>query len=286
MKVQVYVAALLLCCVGQSCNIINPAEKIPTYIRIDSIAVKTDNYGKTGTTTSKITSAWVYVNNSLVGAFDIPSNIPVLIDKASTISIAPGIDYSGLKNYQATYPFYTFDTFYVSPSNGKVLNHTAVVKYTDAAQFRWNGDFETGNKFQKVNAYKTEDTGIVRVTDVSKVFEGGASGYLYMNSVHPSSENISVEDITIAKGESYLEVNYKCNVDFVVGMQTTKNGDIVYEYFTGLKANETWKKAYIGLNNFTGKYSGAPYHIMIKSSLPDGQTDGYVLLDNLKVVSY
>lgn len=286
MKLKVYVAAILLCCVWQSCNIINPAEKVPTYIRIDSITVKTDDYSRTGSPASKITSAWVYVDNSLVGVFDIPSTVPILIDKSAKVALAPGVDYSGFKNYVSTYPFYTFDTFYVSPSQGKAVQHSGAVKYSDASQFRWFGDFETGNKFQNVNADKDEDTSIVRVTESSKVFEGGASGYIYMDATHPSSENINTDDIKIPGGEAYLELNYKCNTPFVIGMQTTTGGQVVYEYFTGIKANETWNKVYVGLSTFTGKYKGSAYHIMIKSVLEEGQSNGYVLLDNMKVVTY
>lgn len=286
MKVQFLIAAMLLCCVWQSCNIINPKEKIPTYIKLDSFSVKTNDYSRTGSINSKITGAWVYVNNSLIGAFDIPSTIPVIIDKPSIVSIAPGVDYSGFKNYMSTYPFYTFDTFQISPSNGNVIAHSGSVKYSDAAIFRWIGDFETGNKFQKVNTAKVEDTGMVRVSSADKVFEGGASGYIYMDSNHPTSESISTDDIQIPSGEAYLELNYKCNTTLNIGLQTVVGSDIVYEYLIGIKPNENWNKLYLNLASFTGKYKGSAYHIMIKTGLQEGQSNAYVLFDNFKVVTY
>jgi hypothetical protein len=286
MKLQFLAAAVLLCCVWQSCNIINPKEKVPTYIRLDSFSVKTNDYSRTGSVSSKITGAWVYVNNSLIGAFEIPSTVPIIIDNKSTVSIAPGIDFGGLKNYMATYPFYTFDTFQVSPSNGSIITHSGVIKYSDAANFRWIGDFETGNKFQKVNTATVSDTSMVRISSADKVFEGGASGYIYMDSNHPTSENISTDDITIPSGEAYLEVNYKCNTTLNIGLQTVVSGDIKYEYLMGIKPNENWNKLYLNLSSFTGKYKGTAYHIMIKSGLQDGQSNAYVLFDNFKVVTY
>jgi hypothetical protein len=286
MKLQFVTAAMLLCCVWQGCNIINPKEKIPTYIKLDSFNVKTNDYSRTGSVSSKITGAWVYVNNSLIGGFELPCTVPIIIDKSSIVTISPGIDYSGFKNYMATYPFYTFDTFHVSPSNGGVIAHSGTIKYSDAANFRWIGDFETGNKFQKVNTAKPEDTSMVRVSALDKIFEGGASGYIYMDSNHPTSENISTDDIVIPSGEAYLEVNYKCNTTFNIGLQTVVSGDIAYEYLIGIKPNENWNKIYLNLAPFTGKYKGAAYHIMIKSGLQDGQSNAYVLFDNFKVVTY
>ena len=285
MKVKVLIAAMLIGCFVQSCNIINPAEKIPTYIRIDSVTVKTDNYTKTGSTSSKITSAWVYANNSLVGVFDVPARVPILIDGNSIVTIAPGISINGLKDFQAVYPFYSFDTFSVAPSPGNIIPRASKVQYTDIAQFKWMEDFETGSKFQEINAYIDEDTSLVRVTESSKVFEGKASGYIYLNSAHTKSEIINIDDINITKGEAYLEINYKCSIPFEVGLQTTKSASIVYEYIAGAKATDTWKKLYIGLSDFTSRNQGPIYHVMIKTVLPDGTTEGFVSVDNLKVIS-
>src|SRR5688572_13194974 len=107
MRVKALIAAILLAFAMQSCNIINPAEKVPTFVRLDSIRVTTDSLVKTGTPSSKISSAWVYVNNDIVGVYDLPASIPLLIDANASVAIAPGINYTGLKDYQSIYPFYT-----------------------------------------------------------------------------------------------------------------------------------------------------------------------------------
>lgn len=270
----------------QGCNIINPAEKIPTYIRLDSFKVKTPDPSRTGSGSSRITSAFVYVNNAFVGAYDVPATVPLMIDKDAVVTIGAGINYSGLKSYQYLYPFYYNDTVTVKYAPGTTMHHTAYAKYTEAALFRWIEDFETGNTFVKIDENNASDTTLVRTTDASKVFEGGGSGQMLLSSTKPSSQNINNKDITIKKGDAFIEVNYRCNVPFQVGLQTTKSGSVYYEYIAGANVSETWGKLYIGLQSFLGTYDVSSCRVMIKASLPDGQTSGYVYLDNIKVISY
>ena len=43
---------------------------------------------------------------------------------------------------------------------------------------------------------------------------------------------------------------------------------------------------YVELGTYTGKYPGKDYKVLIKTSLPDGMSSGYVLIDNIKIVTY
>ncbi len=271
---------------SQSCNIINPAEQVPTYIKVDSFKITSDDLNKTGSTSSKIAGVWVYVNNSLVGAYDIPGTIPVLADKNANIIMTPGISYSGLKSYLTRYPFYTADTFTLNATPGSTITRTATGHYTEAAQFQWKEDFETGNSLLKLNDNSTTDTSIVRTSDPAKVYEGGGSGYVYLTQGRPSSESINNRDIKVTAGEAYIEISYKCNTSFEIGLQTTISGQIYYEYLAGVKASAEWNKIYIGIQPFTGKYNATNVRILLKTKLPEGAGDAYVLLDNLKLISY
>jgi hypothetical protein len=285
--------AFFICLLATGCNFINPAEKTPTYIRIDSFQFNNPNPQVTGSSSRKITSAWVYFNNQTVGVFDIPGIIPVLADKVGQIQINAGVTFNGLKNYQVIYPFYSFDSFSITPSNGQVISYTPKVSYINAAQFRFIEDFEVGNKFIEADNSSTSDTSLIQVTkntDASKVFEGNGSGYIFLTTDKPNSEVINNVDFYIPQGQAYLELNYKCSVDFAVGLEITGADGTVYTYYTaGAKASESWNKFYIGLQDILNTYSAykpKSYRVMIKAVLPSEQTNGYVLLDNIKVVSF
>ena len=68
-----------------SCEIYNPAEPIPAYIHIDKITLA-KNYsgfpnsstGDEGSLSNKITDAWVYIDEQLIGCFVSSILIPLL----------------------------------------------------------------------------------------------------------------------------------------------------------------------------------------------------------------
>lgn len=285
-KTLLLITPLLILFVS-ACNT-NKSEPIPTYVKIDSLILDVANPTVQGTANHNITSVWMYYNNQPVGIFDIPCYVPVITEgEKGTLSVIPGITLNGLVDLQPQYVFYTFDSLTLPTTPGGTINYTPVVRYTEAAKFPYKEDFEVGNSFLPFTPELTDDTSIRRTNDKLMVFEGGGAGHIELNSTFPYSESISNTGFPIAVGEAYLEVNYKCNVPFEVGLYGTLNSGIdVYEYVMGVKATDTWKKIYIDLATFRGKHPGKDYKLLVKSALPDGQASGYVLLDNIKVVTY
>lgn len=273
---------------ASACNVANKAEQVPTYVKIDSVILDIDNPSVQGTSSHNITSVWMYYNNSPVGIFDLPCNVPVITEGTEgTLSIIPGITLNGLVDLQPQYSFFTFDTIKLATNPTGTVNYTPVVQYTSAAKFPYKEDFEVGNSFTPFTPGLTDDTTIHRINDKSMVFEGGGAGYISLSSAFPYSESISNNGFPIAAGEAYVEINYKCNVPFEVGLYNTLNeGTDVYEYIWAVKSTDVWKKIYIDLATYRGKYPGKNYKLMIKASLPEGGSSGYVLLDNIKVVTY
>ncbi len=271
-----------------ACNVINKAEPVPTYVKIDSVILDIDNPSEQGSAAHNITSVWMYYNNSPVGIFDLPCYVPVITEgDKGTLSVIPGITLNGLVDLQPQYSFYTFDTITLVTQPGGTVNYTPVTRYTEAAKFPYIEDFEVGNSFIPFTPELSDDTTIHRINDKSLVFEGGGSGYISLSTEFPYSESVSNAGFPIAAGEAYVEINYKCNVPFEVGMYNTLSSGIdVYEYIMGVKGTDTWKKIYIDLATYSGKNPGKNYKLMIKASLPDGSSSGYVLLDNIKVVTY
>ncbi|MEZ5018218.1 MAG: hypothetical protein R2800_14260 [Flavipsychrobacter sp.] len=272
---------------GSGCDIINPAEKTPTYVRIDSFAFEDANPSKTGSISNDISAVWVYLDSKPIGVFDVPSTFPVLLDRDSRLSIAPGVTYSGLKNYKALYPFYAFDTMTLKVDPGNVVTFNAKTKYVDGLNFIFKEDFEVGNKFDRLVPEEPLDTAMVRTADKDKVYEGGGSGYIYLDKAHTSSQMFNNTDIKIPIGESYLELDFKSSVQFEIGLYATlKSGSAAFQYFQGVYPNSNWTKLYVPLEAYTNTFQGVSYRLLIKATLPDGQKDGYVLLDNLKIVTY
>lgn len=270
------------------CNVINPVESVPTYIKIDSFDFVTSNPATQGSARQNITSVWIYYNNNPVGNYDLPCNAPVITEgESGTISVAPGITLNGFVDLQPIYPFFAFDTTTLITEPGKVRSFTPKGRYVAAAKFPYKEDFEVGNSFNPFIEGAGIETAIKQTKDPAYVYEGSFSGLIELSSAVPWSESISNTGVPIAPGEAFLEINYKCSVPFQVGLYNTLNSGIdAYEYFAGVKATDTWKKIYIELATYTGNNQGKDFKLIIKSELAEGQTEGYVAIDNVKIVSF
>ena len=76
-----YFIILFISTALSACEIINPDEKIPGYIYIDSIIVKT-NLGYQGSNSQNISDVWINIEdeteNKLLGIYQLPAKFPVL----------------------------------------------------------------------------------------------------------------------------------------------------------------------------------------------------------------
>jgi hypothetical protein len=287
---HIVVVALLLCFYGTGCNIINPAEPTPTYVHIDSFTFTANPHNPhTGSNSHQITSVWAYYNNAPIGVFSLPATIPVLTNGTGTVSLVPGVSIDGLTAYQTKYTYYISDSsFSLIPHPGKIDTLKPNVRYTDSTHILWTEDFETGSSF----VFNSGTDSMIRTIDPTKMFEGAASGLINLPTATDSCIEYSnpYTPFAIPNGLPYLELNYKSNTTFYIGMQayTGTNTPIgnSLEWMVGVNPSATWKKIYISLESYIGKYTYGSFSVCIHASVDAGQSSGYVLLDNFKVLSY
>ena len=88
MKKTLKFGALLLCLTSllSSCDIINPAEDIPSYVSVSGVSLSSNSVTE-GTSSSKITEAWLSVDGDFLGAYAIPSTFPILEEGEHEIAI-------------------------------------------------------------------------------------------------------------------------------------------------------------------------------------------------------
>ncbi len=268
-------------CTG--CDVINPDEKIPTYIHIDSFRFV--HQGDTfGSATYKMSSVWVYFNNEPLGAFEMPATIPIIAEQEGIVTVAPGIDFNGMKSFQYAYPFYMFDSLRLQPQPGQVVHFDAKTGYTGGTRLIYNSTFDLGNPFERFAG----DTSLMKTSDPDYVFEGGGSGYIYLDGPKKSSENISIDVFRpTSTGQLFLEMNYKCSIPFQVGVAAFySNGTQAVEYVGGVNARTGWNKIYISLQEFVNANQGAQFHLLIRAGTDNGEAQGWVAIDNVKIVSF
>lgn len=285
-----YTLVAFCCCIFfiSSCNIINPSEPVPTYVRVDSFSFIGNS--SLGTSSHKITAVSAYLDGQSLGVFDLPITIPVIMDKKSKLQLTPVIDYNGFSGVPYVYPFYTsyiIDT--LMPAPGKTINLLPTTGYNTGTIAALNIDFENIIPFQPYN--QGIDTPIMYVTDPSQVFEGSRSGIVYLTANKDSSVNFSNQEFSAAAlKETFLEINYKSTIPFTVGLFTItpKDNATHSAYLAGFYPSSKWNKVYIDLKNFTSTYSGGKFTIVLRAIKEEEHRgkDGYVLFDNIKVVTF
>lgn len=281
----------VLCCLGWTtgCNVINPEEKVPNYVHIDSFTFNAPAYSAFGSGSHKITNVWVYYNNNPIGVFDLPVTFPVIVDQpGGTLTVVPGVDMNGFHSQNTIYPFYATDSIHLTPNPGVVQNWDPHTGYTSTAKMLWTEDFETGNSFTKLDG----DTTLMRTTDPNLVFEKKGSGYIYMDTLFSLSENVTNSSnvfVPTVGATTYIEIDYKSTAQLQIGLMAEfTNADPQWYYIAGVKPHpDGWNKLYVNATDFINAYEGYQYRVVVGTGLPDGvQNQGWVLIDNIKVISY
>lgn len=272
-----------------SCNLINPKEEVPTYLHLEPFIFTNADSSFTGSSFYNIPSAKVYIDDQPVGTFDLPCTVPVMTKKTGSVLIVPAVTNQGLKSMVFAYPFYKSDTVTLQYNPGKIQNYTPKTRYSPdltSTSFRFKINFEEGLLFKNLSG----STNIALESDPAKVIEGKYSGALYLDQSKKTSESISTNYFGYLANQTYLEVDYRCNIPFQIGMQAEDaSGSTIGEYLAGFYPKETRNKVYIDLSTFMNKYrTYTKFYLKVRSTLEedDGKyTQGYVLLDNFKVIS-
>ncbi|MDD5571886.1 MAG: hypothetical protein PHD97_12120, partial [Bacteroidales bacterium] len=157
---RIIILVVFLFIAFSSCKVIDPAEAIPSYIRIGKIDLNT-NYSTQGDSSNGIVDAWVYVDDQAIGAFELPVSIPVLNEGKRNVKISPGIKLNGMSGYRSIYPFY--DSYVIS--NFELIKDSVrsiypSVQYNANTKFYFKEDFEMGTMLVKTSI---SDTSIVIV---------------------------------------------------------------------------------------------------------------------------
>ena len=281
-----FIGLMLFSGMFSACNIVNPAESIPTYIQIDSVTLQSVVPEKHGSVSHKISDVWVYYNLQLLGAFELPAKVPVIANGKGQLQILAGIWDNGLSGTRVKYPFYTVDTFSFTAQPGKSIAYTPTFRYRTADQpiiKYFVENFEQGNSFMPLAG----DTSLVRTNNLNEVFEGTWSGKMYMRDTDATAQCITSQAFSIPPSkEAYLELNYKNDVPFDVRMEVFWNGSTIRSDIISLRERSTWNKAYLRLGGFASTYQNGQFKFYIRSSLPAGRTDGTILIDNFKVIYF
>lgn len=245
-----------------SCHKFEGSQKVPSYIRIDSISVdpQTD-YFTFGANTHKITDAWVHVDDQLIGVYELPATFPVLKKGRHKVAIYGGIMVDGRSPARDRYPFYKPVIFQdVNLVEDSIVKLNPVVNYYpigEGTNVAWIEDFENANTMM---SDATSDTSLFRISG-SEAWH--SSNSFWSGKVELPSDSLDFCISTIEEFEFYkdmdgvyclLEMDYNCNDTFFVGMQYYSDYELVSRPLVKITPTDKnhekpqkWNKIYINI---------------------------------------
>ena len=293
-------ALLFLVLALNSCHKFEGGQTVPAYLRIDTMGVNCD-YHTYGANTHRFTDAWVYIDDDILGCFELPATFPVLAEGAHKVTVYPGIKVNGISQTRSQYPF-------MAPVEYKDFNlvrdsiRTLSPRFTyypngDNLHVRWLEDFDGGSV--SLHATSSSDTTISRVSGPLAWHdpEGIYSTYSGKVVLTADSMNFCVaseefDDLPTKGSACMLEMDYKCSDTCSVGLYYLKNSTVVqYPILrlrpTGMSGVEpdSWNKIYVNIGPYCVENEGADYFKIYLSSWSD-RNDGmqYFYFDNLKLI--
>jgi hypothetical protein len=271
-----------------SCEKFSGDQTIPAYLSIDSIFLQTD-FGQEGTASHNITDAWVYVDDYLVGTFQMPARFPVLYKGIHDLTIIPGIKRNGIATTRVTYPFYNSITKSVNFTPDSTVS-VGIIKttYFSTTKFAWKEAFEDVSLSIDTTHQSKVELVLTPSGNDTLTFEGLHSGMIQMNDTNNFFEIVTHSYFPIPSAPVYLEMNFNTNTKFQAGVFIYTSDYIVYQapILNLAPTNDKWKKIYIDLTTTLNSYlNSTSFKVFLGGFKDSGIDNATVLIDNLKIVT-
>lgn len=284
-----------------SCNQEEAAR--PLYLQIDRMHLQTD-YSEEGTAHSNFSTVWVYLNDKVIGAYELPALFPIIPKEGKNdLRLYAGISTNGISSFRAINTALTPVDLEFNYSNTSsqidtliIPESDLVVGYKDFYEVSIVEDFDDpGLNFQRT---VFSDTGLIKVDDADSIFSfqpyganqpepNSESGLIVLDDQNPQVDLNSVVSYSIPAGTQnlYLEVTYRTNAQvgfgLVANLPTGDRSDVT----AGVLPKSEWSKIYINLVSELQAFPGATgYQILIRAQKPDNLPEARIFLDNIKLV--
>jgi hypothetical protein len=273
-----------MACFLTACDVINPTEPIPSYLSIDKFNVSTD-YATQGSNSEAISDVWVFVNDNLVGGYELPARIPILNQGAVNLKLKAGIKNSGAANLRREYPFYTlYENTSLELFADSVIHVEPTIGYYQALTFPFKEDFEGSSYGISADAASTP----LFVTNTSnECIEG--NGTLKMSVTDNEVFRATTSNVFILpKGgaEVYLEMDYIGTGYIEVRMIANQiSGAPIESSVIVLYPSTVKKKIYLDVGPIVSSETTAPsFRLVFMAYNQSGQTSSVNYIDNLKLI--
>jgi hypothetical protein len=252
------------------------------FIKPASVSVSTTSVQGTGN--HKITDLWLYVNGKFQGAYPTGNLMPVISKNEKVkINIIAGIKNNGISGTRLGWAFYDFITIDTLVENGKTIDRPLTFKYNDNAKFVWMENFDQqGFSLVKSSSNPTDTTW--KFANPNDHLEGKCAEIgLTGNALVAQVESSTTFALPSGNNNVYLELNYKCNQGFEVGVLA----GVIQKSTVFITPSENWNKIYIQLSDAINRSPNSSNHkIYFKMVKTDDNPNPKMFIDNIKLLTF
>jgi len=251
---------------------------IPTYLKIDNITLDEGN------TTLNITDSWVYINGQLQGVYELPAKFPVLEQGNTDIKVYAGIKNNGIAAERTSYPFYnpyTINTE-LSINSTIVINPEISIKENISGQF---DDFDPSYSFNADTCFQVLSGGPYGKFGSLSLSD---SDSILITEINYQDFPLSFDNVPQQGSPTYMELDYKNNTSFLVGMYINfPNSPTLEKGLLWINPKEDWNKIYIDLTQTVSEAIGAEtFSIFVKMQRDTNLDENKLYFDNIRIIHY
>jgi len=265
----------------------------PAWLEINTFTLVNNPSGNVaGELTQNFTDAWVYVDSKLMGVFELPVKIPVLMEGVKKVQIFPTVRNNGISATKKIYPFTSAYEVEVDLVKNATITLNPVTQYFSNVKFTIL-DFEDANL-----GFEDSPSSLANITasndpSVIQSFNGNSFGRVTLTEAMNtwiSATNLD-ENLPRNGAEVYLEMDYYTTNDFVTGVLGINSDGVAENPNVQINAQDEstvqWKKIYIELKTIVSGSTSADYfEHSFEAILGEGKTSTQINIDNIKVVYF
>jgi hypothetical protein len=257
------------------------AAKPSFFIQSDTITVLSPDGRNDGS--HKITDLWLYIDGQFQGAYATGHLMPIPSDNKSVrLNVFAGIKNNGISDTRLFYPFWDFLIIDTLVSPGSTVKRNFTFRYKTATTFTWTENFESGSGFslENVNSDTTFHVASPQESLHGRSLKLALAGKQVRARIESAGEGFS---LPTASGNVYLEINYKCNTPFTVGLVSPDRTQSAAAMV--LNPQENWNKIYIQLSTAVNTIISSRYKVYFEFVKDPAVTETKQLfLDNIKLI--
>jgi hypothetical protein len=270
------------------------SPSIPAYVHIENIFFEADTSLGQGSSSSAITDAWPSVDGQLLGTNNLGATFPVILDPnipTNALRISAGIKENGVGNTRIIYPFYEPYVEIISLQAGQIDTFRPTLHYDTSATIIVLEDFENPSQLIFTDDQDgNPNTELIHQNQ--EVFEGNYSGLMLLDSANldctvATSTHFYDLQPTATAFPVYLELNYKTNTPFQIGIIAYyPSGSSEFIYKGGGNANDSWKKIYFNLTDEVYSSSANEFAVVLRALKYPNTQQPLIYLDNIKLLHF